>query len=44
MKLALKNQTLYIDVVSKRTGVNAFWMAAKFGHGKVMNLLANAGI
>jgi len=44
MKLALKNSTLYLDVTSKRTGANAFWMAAKYGHGTCMNLLATAGI
>jgi hypothetical protein len=44
MDLALRNPTLYINVVSKRKGVNSFWMAAKYGHGMVMNLLANSGI
>lgn len=31
-------------MLSKRTGVNAFWLAAKFGQGNIMRVLAENGI
>jgi ankyrin repeat protein len=44
MKVILENPMIDIHVVDKNTGVNSFWLAAFYGHGEVMNLLANAGI
>ena len=31
-------------MVDNVTGVNSVWLAALYGHGEVMSLLANAGI
>jgi ankyrin repeat protein len=33
-----------ISVVEPETGVNAFWIAAFYGHGQVMRVLAEKGI
>lgn len=44
MRLLLLNPTLNIDVTEKKTGVNSFWLASFFGHGKIMRLLAEKGI
>jgi hypothetical protein len=33
-----------ISVVEPETGVNAFWIAAFYGHGQVMGILAEKGI
>ena len=38
----MKNPHIKIDLINKN-GVNAFWLAASFGHGKIMSLLAEAG-
>lgn len=43
MKLVLSNKTIDIQVKNE-SGVNAFWIACMYGHGEVMNLLAEAGI
>jgi ankyrin repeat protein len=38
-------QNKMIDINKKdKDGVNAFWIAAYFGHGKVMSVLAESGI
>jgi len=37
------NKSVDINVKHK-SGINAFWIAALFGHGFVMKELANAGI
>jgi ankyrin repeat protein len=42
VELLLKNPHIKIDPINKN-GVNAFWLAASFGHGKIMSLLAEAG-
>lgn len=39
MRLVLSNQNLDINVKNE-AGVNAFWISCMFGHGEVMNLLA----
>lgn len=44
MKAILKNTTVDIEVLDKKTGVNSFWLAAYYGHGEIMNLLAEKGI
>jgi len=38
------NKSLNIHTKDLITGINAFWLAAYFGHGKTMHELANAGI
>lgn len=40
----LKNKKTEIGVCDEVTGANAFWLAAFFGHGEPMSLLAKAGI
>jgi hypothetical protein len=40
----LLNPSIDIQVKMHPTGTNSFWMAAYFGHGKVMKHLAKAGI
>ena len=44
MRLILQNPTIDIHVIEKNTGVNSFWLAAFYGHGEIMNMLAEAGI
>jgi uncharacterized protein len=44
MKVILDNLTTDIQVCDEETGVNSFWLATFYGHGEVMNLLANSGI
>lgn len=43
IKMLLMNKSIDIQV-SEKSGINAFWIAALFGHGFVMRELANAGI
>ena len=43
MKLILLNKTVNINVKDE-TGVNAFWLACKYGHGQLMKYLAEQGI
>jgi ankyrin repeat protein len=40
----LQNPSLNINVEDPVTGVNSFWLASYFGHGDIMQLLAEAGI
>jgi len=40
----LNNTTLDIDIIDEHTGINAFWLAAFYGHGKIMEILAEKGI
>jgi len=40
----ISNPTIDIEVKEHETGVNAFWMAAFYGHGNVMRVLAEKGI
>jgi hypothetical protein len=40
----LLNPTIDIHVKMHPEMTNSFWMAAYYGHGKVMNLLAHKGI
>ena len=40
----IQNPTIDIQVVEPETGVNAFWIAAFYGHGGVMRVLAEKGI
>ena len=39
----LRNSNLNLEVKNE-AGVNAFWIACMFGHGEVMNILADAGL
>lgn len=43
MELVLKNKGVDIQI-KDNSGINAFWIACMFGHGELMNLLANKGI
>ena len=43
MKLVLMNKNIDIQVVND-DGVNAYWIACMYGHGIVMNTLAEHGI
>lgn len=43
VRLMLENRML--DIQKKDAeGLNAFWVACRYGHGKVMRVLAEAGI
>ena len=44
LKVLLKNLSLEIDAVEEKSGTNAFWIAAYFGRGQCVSLLANARI
>lgn len=44
MKVLIKNPMIDIQVTEPETGVNAFWLAAFYGHGQVMKVLAEKGI
>ena len=33
IELMVRNKTTDVDVTEKITGVNAFWLAARYGHG-----------
>ena len=39
----VSNKTFNINIVEPSTEVNAFWVAAFYGRGECMQLLANAG-
>lgn len=40
----LSNPSLDINIQDPESGINSFWLAAYFGHGDIMQLLAEAGI
>ena len=44
MDAILRNPTVDINGCDQETGVNAFWLAAYYGHGKMMAKLAQRGI
>ena len=44
LKIFLKNSSLDIDAVEENSGTNAFWLAAFYGRGLCMSLLAQAEI
>ena len=44
MKVILQNPTIDIHVIDETTGVNSFWLAAFYGHGEILSMLAEAGI
>lgn len=44
MDAILRNPTVDINVCDQETGVNAFWLAAYYGHGKMMTKLAQMGV
>jgi ankyrin repeat protein len=44
MSILIKNPTVNIQVTEPETEVNAFWIAAFYGHGSVMKVLAEKGI
>ena len=43
MKLLLQNPSLNINIKDPKTDVNAFWLAAFYGKGHCLRLLAEAG-
>ena len=43
MRLILENKRIDIDKRDK-DGLNAFWIAARLGHGDVLRVLAEKGI
>lgn len=43
LKLLLQNKTVDVNSVDPFTGVNSFWLAALFGHGKMLEVLAEKG-
>ena len=43
IRLVLQNPNLDLEIRNE-AGVNAFWIACMFGHGEVMNILADAGL
>ena len=40
----LENPTIDINVCDRDSGVNSFWIAAFYGHGQIMALLAEQGV
>jgi ankyrin repeat protein len=44
VQILLRNNSLDLNVKDSYTGVNSFWLACFYGHGSIMNELANAGI
>ena len=44
LKGILKNSSNDIQVCDETSGINSFWLASYYGHGKCMNLLAKNGI
>ena len=44
MAAILENKNTDFEICDERTGVNVFWLAAYFGQGDLMVLLAQAGI
>ena len=40
----LKNPSVDLNHIDEKEGVNAFWLAAFYGHGHVMSILAKHGI
>lgn len=40
----VKNPKLKLDVIDEETGTNSFWLAAFYGRGENMIILADAGI
>lgn len=43
MKVILDKTKVSIDIQDEKTGTNAFWVAAYFGQGECMGLLASYG-
>ena len=44
LKILLQNPGLEIDTKEEQSGVNSFWIAAFYGRGEVMGMLAEAKI
>lgn len=44
LKVILENRSLDIDAIEEKSGTNAFWIAAYYGRGECISLLANANI
>ena len=44
MKILLTNKSLIINQNQQMSGVNAFWIAAYFGHSECLKLLSKSGI
>lgn len=40
----LENPTVNINIQDPDTGINSFWLASYFGHGDIMQILAESGI
>ncbi len=43
VNLCLKDKNININTKDPQTGINAAWFAAFYGHGEILNILANAG-
>ena len=39
----LQNKTVNINAIDPYSGVNSFWLACLYGHGKIMKILAEQG-
>ena len=44
MEAILRNPSVNIHVTDEETGVNSFWLAAFYGHGQILKVLASKGI
>ena len=44
LKLILSNPMINLHVIDSESGVNCFWIAAFYGHGNNMSVLAEKGI
>ena len=44
LKVILKNRNLDIDAVEETSGINSFWLAAFYGRGTCMSMLAESHI
>ena len=43
IELLLQNKTIDINICDPLTGINSFWLACLYGHGHIMQQLANSG-
>ena len=43
IKILVENQSIDINLRDRKTGVNAFWLAAFYGRGNCLRILAEAG-
>ena len=43
MKVLVDNMSIELDIVDRKTGCNAFWLAAYYGRGRCLSILGAAG-